>query len=264
MNNTVLFFVLVVLALGMCFAATPSLSSTHRRIPNLKITRTMPAGAVETDFHKLPAEGYNPGYYCPMCVNFMINAINELLNIIANGGIIGGCSALCSLLPNSIEAEICDILCTIVGIEGFIDLINDTDPDPLWICMELDQTCPINDDAKANITELIVKPASGPQGTTFNIQMLYRVNNTIGTGEVEFIVIPPDAMPFGEGALIVWQPPGPYGASLSFDASPGENEPFNPGTYYVQGALCEGSCGSIHSHSFTLDVKQTKFMITNS
>jgi len=194
----------------------------------------------------------------------MVQALNELLNIILNGGVLGGCGALCSYLPTTIEAEICDVLCSIVGFEAFIDLVNDTDPDPIWICMELDQTCPINDKAAANITSLVVKPLSGPQGSNFTIEMVYKVTETIGTGEAEFVIIPPDAMPFGDGGLLVWQTPGIYGVELSFDASPSENEPFDAGVYYVQGAVCEGSCGSIHEHAFTLSVRTTKFTITNS
>jgi len=234
----------------------------HRRIAGLTISRAHPVGPFNPSLAAVKAPKA-PGEYCATCVDFMVQAINELLNIILNGGVLGSCSALCALLPNDVEAEVCDVLCTIAGIEAFIKLINVTDPDPLWICMELDQTCPINDNAKANITSLVVKPPSAPAGSNFTIEMIWKVTNTIGTGEVEFVVIPPDAMPFGDGGLIVWQTPGIYGGELDFSAEASENEPFNAGTYYVQGALCEGSCGSIHDHSFTLDVKVTKFQITS-
>eukprot|EP01089_Gocevia_fonbrunei_P000484 TRINITY_DN104_c0_g1_i1.p1 TRINITY_DN104_c0_g1~~TRINITY_DN104_c0_g1_i1.p1 ORF type:complete len:262 (-),score=58.79 TRINITY_DN104_c0_g1_i1:28-771(-) len=207
----------------------------------------------------------SPGTFCSTCVQFMSEAIDELLNIIANAGVLGGCNALCSLLPpiyDNLDIIVCNGLCDVVGIEAFVDLINVTDPDPIWMCMELDGTCPINDNAAANITSVTVHPESGPQGTTFQISMTYHVTNTIGTGEGEFVVVPPQAMPFGDGGLLVYQTPGMYSATLSFTASPSENEPFLPGQYYVQAAVCEGSCGSIHSHSKVLSVRNGQFKIT--
>jgi len=38
-------------------------------------------------------------------------------------GVVGGCSDLCSKLPQKAEQEICDVLCSVVGIEEFIKLI---------------------------------------------------------------------------------------------------------------------------------------------
>ena len=208
-----------------------------------------------------PLKNEKDGAWCGTCVNFMGQAIDELLNIIANVGVLGSCSELCGMLSNSLEAEVCDVLCDIVGIEGFIDLVQDADPDPIWICEEL-TVCPISDNAKANITSVTVSPASGAQGTTFNINIRYQITSTIATGEMSLLIAPPDAMPFGDGALIIEATPGMYAGSFQLQAQPSEQEPFDPGQYLVQVALCEGSCGSIHSHSYTLSVFNASFAIT--
>ena len=64
----------------------------------------------------------------------MDNAIDTILQIILNGGVIGSCGALCSQLPDQIEQAACSLICDYVGIEAFIDLINYEDPDPIYIC----------------------------------------------------------------------------------------------------------------------------------
>ncbi len=47
------------------------------------------------------------------------DSLQELIEIIANVGIGGGCSKVCGLLPSSTLAGICGIVCEIVGIEEF-------------------------------------------------------------------------------------------------------------------------------------------------
>lgn len=169
-----------------------------------------------------------------------------------------------------IEVTVCNVLCDILGLTGFINLIEAEDPDPIWICMELDGTCPINDNANATITELTVTPPSGPVNTQFNVTIIWNVgptaNNTIATGEVEFVVVPPSqsGMPFGDAGLIVEEGPGNYEGIFSFTATPGEDESFAPGVYNIQAAICEGSCGAvgIHDHCKVLSLKNTQFHIT--
>jgi len=199
---------------------------------------------------------------CSTCVSFMDNAIDQLINIIANVGIAGGCGAVCGLLPAQWEATICMLACEVVGIEEFANLINDADPDPIWICMQID-ICPINDYASGTMQSVTVSPTSGPVGTTFTLNAKYKLNNTTGAGEVVLEVNPAGSgFPFGWGGLIVSQPAGLYQVSQAFQATPQQNEPFTPGVYQVIAAVCEGSCGSIHSHSFTIAQGQTTFRIT--
>ena len=87
------------------------------------------------------------GSFCPTCVAFFDDAIDILLNQILNG-FKGDCAQLCGYLPQRTEAEVCELLCLVAGIETFIDLIKVADPDPIWICGEIDGICPFSDTAK--------------------------------------------------------------------------------------------------------------------
>ena len=67
----------------------------------------------------------------------------------------------------------------------------------------------------------------------------------------------------GEGVLLVETPPGSYSVQLQLDTSmTSMMEPFNPGKFMVEVDLCEGTCGSIHSHSYLLGKKISNFTIT--
>jgi len=197
---------------------------------------------------------------CEVCISFMDNAIDQLLNIIVNVGVLGSCGALCNLLPNQIEAVVCNLLCDYVGIEAFIDLVEAADPDPIWICEGI-SVCPINDYAAGTITQLAVTPQTGNVGDVFTVTIQFTITNATGTGEVGFDVEAPVGFPFGDGGLLISTQPGKYGAKFQFEADPNQEQPFEPGTYKVFGALCEGSCGSSHSHSFYMSQKQTTFKI---
>ena len=45
-----------------------------------------------------------------------------------DAGVVGGCSELCSILANDVNSkvagEVCDILCSIVGVKEFINIID--------------------------------------------------------------------------------------------------------------------------------------------
>lgn len=198
---------------------------------------------------------------CPMCVQFMSQAINGLLQIILQGGVLGSCGALCGQLPNKVEATVCNLLCDYVGITEFLKLVQDADPDPIWICEEL-HTCPDCEGA-ATITQLAVNPPTGPQGTSFNIAMDFTVQNKTCTGEIAISINPPaPAFPFGSAQLVEGFKPGAYGVKFDLKAQPSQQEPFNPGKYGVVTAICAGSCGSKHAHAKVLSEKQASFEIT--
>jgi len=201
---------------------------------------------------------------CPICVNFMDQALNALINIILNVGVIGSCGELCAYLPNKIEATVCDLLCDYVGIEEFIKIIDKEDPDSIAICEDMIPVCPIHDDGAANITSVVVSPPSGPQGTTFDISMEFTVTNETGTGEIVIDVFPPDAFPMGDGELNEGFKPGNYAVRFSLQANPSEQEPFTPGVYKVELAVCNGECGAegIHPHSKLLSKYVSQFTIT--
>jgi len=203
--------------------------------------------------------------YCSTCISFMDNSIDILLNVIANGGILGNCQNLCGYLPDQWECIICDLLCSYVGIEAFIDAIDIEDPDPIYICMELSM-CPIRNTAAARIVSLVISPSSGPAGTTFLFALKYLILNETGTGIVQFCITPPasdGSFPFAGYALIIDQMPGYYDFEMSLQAEPCENESFTPGKYNVTASICEGTCGSIHPDSFTMAEKSGAFFITD-
>jgi len=208
------------------------------------------------------SDSASDGKLCPTCIDFMSEALDELLNIIANVGVIGGCHDICDLLSNSIEADICQVLCDVVGIEGFIKLINVTDPDPIYICEELDRICPVNSTGNATVISASVSPASGKQGTTFTITTEFAVTSQLGTGTLEFDVYPPDGEDFGDASLLIETLPGTYGATLSFKATPSEAESFEPGVYPVTVYVCESTCGSVHPNSKVYSSFTTQFTIT--
>jgi len=211
----------------------------------------------------LPSKQTSPKLdFCSVCVSFMDNTIQTLIEIIANVGIVGGCSAVCSLLPNPVEQTVCSLLCDILGIEEFIKLLDKIDPDPIYICKQL-KVCPINDNGAVRIDSFQVQPTVGRVRSTFTFTATYTVLNTTGTGELLIEVQPPGAPPFGDGELLETKKPGTYSFKASFRAEPSEEEPFLPGTYHALFAVCENECGSKHPHSKIYDKATTQFQITS-
>ena len=116
-------------------------------------------------------------------------------------GVVGGCSALCSVVQNKTGSQpvgaVCDILCDLVGVQEFSKLIDKYDSrkhllsflwavhwtivdrsvsfsfiridlDPILYCEAL-TLCKINDNGDAKITNLTVSPQQGPPGTKFQV-----------------------------------------------------------------------------------------------
>ncbi|GAM24803.1 hypothetical protein SAMD00019534_079780, partial [Acytostelium subglobosum LB1] len=198
---------------------------------------------------------------CPTCVDFMGDSLDLLINIILNTYILGTCGDLCGKLPKEDEKITCDLLCGYVGIDVFIRIITDEDPDPVYMCEEM-KVCPIRDGGNATISSLVVDPVNGTIGTDFNILCTFEVTSQLGTGQLMINVIDPTGFGFGGGDLLVGTQPGTYNAKFSFRAEPSEQEPFYPGEYIVQAAVCEGSCGSPHPHSRIYDLLNTTFTLT--
>lgn len=135
------------------------------------------------------------------------------------------------------------------------------DPDPIYICEEIG-VCPIADSATGKILGVSVNPATGRQGGTFVISIQWQVYNTTGTGELAFEVVPPEGEPLGDAVLLVKEKPNVYSAQFQFQANPSQEQPFAPGLYRVISELCEGTCGSIHPHSYVMGKGEGSFHIT--
>jgi hypothetical protein len=194
----------------------------------------------------------------------MDQAVDELLNIIANGGVIGTCGKLCSELPHELEATVCDLLCDYVGIDEFIKLVQDVDPDPIWLCQEI-KVCPLpTDDPVASITSFAVTPQQGPQGHEFTFTIEFNITNDIGTGEFVFEVDPADGTddPIGTEQVLIQPAPGLYSASFRVPTHPNKNEQWVPGVYPGYFAVCTGGCGSKHDGAHTLAESNVNFTLT--
>jgi len=199
---------------------------------------------------------------CPECVDLMDQTVEELIQYIANSGVIGGCSAICVVTGPLFL--VCDAICSYVGIEVFIEIINKTDPDPIYICQLMD-ICNHVDGGQVKIVSATVSPTKGPVGTTFNINMIYVVTNATGPGTVNLEIDPPDTgMPMIDSEFTEGQADGKYQVQWQLDATPNESEPFSPGSYAVSLAVCEGDCETVHEWSGVYATAGTQFQITGN
>ena len=203
--------------------------------------------------------------FCGVCNNFISNSIKQLINVILQSGVIGGCDELCTkAFPNQkTEENVCNMLCDAVGVYTFINLIQrySGDLDPIYFC-ELVHACPVHDGGIAHLDKLTITPPSGPIGTTFEIDVTFTVFNQTSTGEIVISVKPPKSDPFGDGVLDTGFTPGQYSLKFSLDTHPSEEEAFENGNYDVKIFGCDGECGSTLPHSATLFNGLSNFTIS--
>lgn len=211
--------------------------------------------------------------FCPTCINLADQSINILLNLILDSGIIGTCGTLCQALAQKTGSQvigtICDLVCDAVGVDEFIKILDNADLDPIWYC-EIAKLCTINDHGDAKITKFSILPASGPQGTTFAIDLTYVSLNGTGTGELVIDIHTPDRIPLGSGFLAEAKKAGTYEERITVKAEPDPQcdptqepcEQWLPGVYNVTVQLCNGECGSKHPHSAIYDTAKGSFQLT--
>ncbi|XP_003383765.1 PREDICTED: countin-3-like [Amphimedon queenslandica] len=249
--------VLTFLFLGQSFAAAPTHHFANKKLLHLSHSPQ-------------PTADYR---LCGACIEFAEQFINQLLNIILNAGVVGGCAELCGMLPASnTEKEVCAILCDIVGIREFIKIIEEADLDPIYYC-ELLTVCEIKDDGDATITNLTVIPNKVVKGSTFEISFSFITKNGTGTGEMALEIRTQDGIPLGENTILK---PVPAGQTVNgggkVTAAPDPNcdptqnmcEMWLPGNYSVILAVCNGECGSKHPHSQVYDEKTTDFNVVEN
>lgn len=202
---------------------------------------------------------------CKPCVNLVGNSINQILNVILKGGIVGGCKEICvkAFPDNKHEEQICNMLCEAVGVYSFINLVQKYSGylDPIYFCETL-SVCPVHDGGVANLDSITVTPLSGPIGTTFEIQVLFSVLNQTSTGELSLTIAPPHSNSFSDVMIDTGFTPGKYGVKFNLKASPTETEPFESGNYIVTILGCDGHCGSKLPHTSMLFEGKTNFSIT--
>lgn len=208
-----------------------------------------------------PVQGGNK--LCSMCIDLVGQLNNQLINIIANAGVIGSCEDVCGKLPHELEATACTLLCAAAGLDLFIKAVNWADPDPVWTCMAID-ICGKTEHAAAEITKMDIHPKEGKKHTKFDVEMTWNVTSEIATGELAVGVNGPGAFDVGDSQLVVDMATGLHTAKFQFEAKPSKTNPWVKGHYEVELYLCEGSCGSPHSWSYTITHKSVKFNITDS
>jgi len=201
---------------------------------------------------------------CKVCVEFMNNAIYDLEQIIVNGGVFSGCEQLCSYLNTQVEQAICNLLCEYVGVDAFIALLRDIDPDSIYYCQQL-TVCPIQDYIKGKMNYLRVDPTAGPVGTKFNVTYSYALYNSTGTSISNLLVLMANPLddPMGKDDLLVNVAGGTYISQATVWANPDPvtGEDWSPGQYTITLHLCEGTCESSHPHAYFLSFAQTNFQI---
>jgi len=198
---------------------------------------------------------------CPVCVDFMNEAINQLLNIILQIGIGGGCSSICSYLNGQAEQAVCMLICEYVGVTEFGNIIQYEDPDPIFICEEFD-LCTVYAGGAANITKTTISPPYGPEGTTFTLTMYYTVKKHTSPGLLSVFINPPNGFPLAGQNFVEGQTPGSYVVGWSCETQPNEDDSFSPGVYPVTFAVCEGDCTTAHNWGGVYSETESSFKIT--
>jgi hypothetical protein len=270
--------VALVLLLVVTYVYTaPQQAMTHKFKPSSKLTVTKRTTEQIVKAALLQKKIQAKLDLCPTCVSIVGQTINQLLNIILSGGVIGTCGTLCALVaqefPQSVQQVInagCNLLCDYEGIEEFMALVEKADLDPIWLCEEA-KFCPVHDcqiPVCATFKQLRTIPEKGRMGTTFQlVGVLQVLANQTSTGEqiVEIVTSTGDIL--GDGELV----PGGWTAGI-YDLNwevqikndeQTQDDPFEPGLYQVGMEICEGQCGSRHSHTRTLAKVFGNFTVTD-
>jgi len=197
--------------------------------------------------------------FCPVCVTFMGQSLTELINIIANIGVVASCTQLCNYLQSEMEIVVCDTLCSGVGITIFVELIKamEPSPDPIYICKEMD-ACSSSLYASVKITKFDVDPTSGLKGTKFALDGLYSVLNSTGTGQINLYLQEKG----GNQTNIYSQLIEDLAVGFYDLKNTVVTDQFSTGKYSVTFEICEGTCGSTWPGTKTLASTFTNFTIT--
>jgi len=219
--------------------------------------REMPKSYVNNNFATMPTVDM-----CPFCFDFTTDAEDEIITGIINGGIIGGCGDLCGYVTNPYLGEACYLVCTIVGIEAFVEAFNITDPDPIYICQLMD-LCPVVTGGAVQSTKASAIPSSVSSGGNVNITYYYQVTSPTGPGLLTISISSPGSEDLTGSQFTEGQPIGYYGIIWELSTTPSEQEPFSPGPYGVYLQVCEGDCTTVHPNGGVYASDKTSFSITS-
>lgn len=246
------------------------------------VAKTQTLGQMEASIAvaKVPAKDLVAanGAGCGFCVQAMGQIINQLLNYILNVGVVGSCAALCGQLPAKLEQTACNLLCDVVGIEGFVKAIQKADLDPIYYCQIVDvceaKDCPSSNPDCVSVDKVELSPTSGGLDAQFTATASYTVTDEVGAGEMQFAIAPTDgsAEPIGTGSMFPNLEKGTFSGQLQFQPSDinKQAEQQQQPDFFVAGkeyevifVICEGQCGSSHPHSKLFGMMRSNFNITN-
>jgi len=203
---------------------------------------------------------------CEVCINAAVIEINLLANQILNGVIVADCESLCEGALSNISqyaVDACDIACIGVGLDEFINMLVNTDIDPIYYC-QLIYLCAI-DDCQGDCIDIpmyITQPPKIPQGSV--VQQYFTIwvkKNWTGTGMMRFIINDPVQGQM-ENDVLLDGGVGPVGKVTYGIQIPTAEVQLTPNvTIQSQIQICNGECGSQHPNSRIFCTGSTNFMI---
>ncbi|XP_041351075.1 countin-3-like [Gigantopelta aegis] len=209
---------------------------------------------------------------CPLCIDFADEAIEILISLSLDIGVIDSCGVLCDLLASKTGSQVlgalCNFFCDIEGAKEFAKILQKEDLDDIYFC-ELVKGCPVFDGGDARITELTISPVSGPPGER-EIDFSYVTRNGTGTGQLEVHINTVDKLPLDIRLFNEAAKPGAYSFRFMLDAEKSDDchpekfpcETWKKGNYTLVISVCNGECGSKHPHSSVYDIRLVGFTIT--
>lgn len=210
---------LFVLASCLCLAAAWSAVSAYRVSP-----------------HNLR------GNTCTGCLVFMEESASALGAAI-DGGTFASCAALCSkAFSQNTEIEVCTGLCTVVGLESFLWIINKDDLgnaavvcEDLKVCKALDCDGPC-----AKLDDVVYKPHTVNQGDSVSVNVSYTIEKQFSTFMLEYkMTAADDGQLMGLNYYLKDQEPVGNGWHV-FTIDTDAETP--TGAYNVEVKICSGSC----------------------
>ncbi|KAF0971819.1 hypothetical protein FDP41_010042 [Naegleria fowleri] len=220
----------------------------------------------EIIMNKMPVSGA----LCSSCVDLLDFALADLLAAL-DSGVVFSCLRLCNSVANlgPYAVELCDVVCTAIGVNAFIDIIKKGDLDPIYAC-QLGKLCPVHDcTAKtcAAFTATGVIPQVSKLGSTVTAYSRLNVFNESGPGQVTMMLTGPFSI--DDMTQRFYQSngfqPGAYEIKFTISTKDDDAEGllWFPGQYKVVINACEGECGASRPHTRLLASVGTTFNLTN-
>merc|ERR1712032_319874 len=195
---------------------------------------------------------------CKPCYDLSGQAINGLLQVIMQVGVVDSCQELCeqAVPVGGGKQTACDLVCGAIGLKAFMAAVEKSDLDPIYLC-ELTHSCPPgDDDAYLEIEQVAASPEVVVKGDEVRMGVQMNVTKASGVGQFRLTVNGPgSALPISQGFFLeTGVPEGEQLLTVSLSlkdqqAQQGPPKTFEAGQYNFSFHLCQGECGSKHPHS---------------